>query len=802
MLISVKWLKQYIPDDIPVQNEALRDRITVAFAEVENIYSVGTCLKNVFAGKIISIKSHPNAEKLRLVMVDIGKKEKLTVVCGADNISEGDIVPVVLPGGTVYNPKQELLHQEPITIKEAEIGGIHSEGMLCSQKELGIGEDHKGIWLLAEDTIIGTEITQLFQDTILEIENKSLTNRPDCFCHKGVAREIGTIFKKAFSPGEGSKDIGAVEKAQLEVKISNKDLCKRYSAIIVKGVSVKPSPLWLQLRLLSVGLRPVNNVVDATNYVMLDMGQPLHAFDLHKLKSPKIIVRNAKDGEKIVTLDGEEKILKQNHLVIADAQKPIAIAGIMGGENTDIDSKTKDIIIESANFEMYNLRKSTRELGMRTEASIRIEKGLDPNITTDGLIQAAKLITEIADGEIASEVIDVYPNPIEPKELEFDTVDATRLLGIEISKNEIIDILTSLQIEVISPETTTSKLSLRIPTFRRDLNIKEDIIEEIARIYGYDKFKSTLPERTVRAADLNKSIHFERKIKQGLVSLGFDELYTYGFTGESQYKKTRLDIKSCIKIKNPLSKELAYLRSDIVPGLLEKVADNLSYFDEFAIFEINKVFFKKKGDNELPLQPKKVVALSTKKQSPEKLFVGLKGMLLALMDQLGIVTPLEFEKHTKISYLDQNYQALLSLDGQELGYLGTICDEVRDNWNIDKNVVVFMLNFELLQKMGTFKKQYKTLPKYPSVKRDLSFWISKDITIASILDKIVTSRIDYLVHHEVTDIYPHKKDKEKQSITIQLVLRGEDKTLEEQEINTSIKAVVTILESLGAKLRK
>jgi len=802
MLISLKWINQYIPDAQLEQNQSLRERLTVSFAEVEDIYTVGAGLKGIHTGKIISIKSHPNSEKLHLVTVDIDRKDKLTIVCGASNIFEGAIVPVVLPGGVVYNPKQALRSQETLTIKDAEIAGVRSQGMLCSQKELGIGEDHAGIWLLPDDTVIGNDITELFQDTIIEIENKSLTNRPDCFCHVGIAREIATVFKKPFAPGAEATNPGSVGKSPLEIKLDNTDLCRRYSAVVIKGITVKPSPLWLQLRLLALGERPINNVVDATNYVMFDMGQPLHAFDLQKLKSAKIIVRNAKENEQIVTLDGQERHLSKDHLVIADAEKTIALAGIMGGQNTEVDNKTKEIIIESANFEMYNLRRATRQLGMRTEASIRFEKGLDPNVTIPGLVQAATLITEIADGEVASEIIDQYPQQVVEKELEFDTVDATRLLGIEISKNEIVDILKSLQIEVISPETTATKLTLKIPTFRRDLNIKEDIIEEIARIYGYDKFKPTLPERTVRAAKRNATMQFERKIKQTLAALTCDELYTYTFTGETQHRNTQLNIEECIKIKNPLSKELSHLRTNLVPGILEKVAPNLANFDNIAIFEIGKVFYKQKRADGLPEQPIKLLILISRKAPNGELFLQLKGLVDELVKQLDIRATLSYKKHTKITYLDSNFQAILTLSGQQLGEIGIVVEDVKNNWDIEKNTVLCVLDFDTLFKTASAKKEFIPLPIYPSVTRELSFWISREVTIETLLAKLAGVNIPNLKSVEISDIYPHNKDKKKQSITVKFIFQSTTKTLEENDIKESIKTIITSAKELGGTLRK
>lgn len=801
MYISLKWLKQYLSGDINIPDEDLRERVSIAFAEVEDIVRIGNQLKNVLVGQIQNIEPHKSSEKLQIATVDIGSNRTRKVVCAARNIFEGAKVPIVTPGGVVLNPKQALTEQQPITIKEAEVAGETSQGMLCSQKELGIGEDHQGIWILPEDIDVGTDMVELLQDTILEIENKSLTNRPDCFCHEGIAREIGAIFKIPFKEKTIQEKIVPTESMPLEVRIENKELCKRYSGVVIKDVTIQPSPLWLQTSLLRVGVRPVNNVVDATNYVMMDMGQPMHAFDYHKLHSPKIIIRSAKQGEKMTVLTHEEKELQSNHLVIADEKKPIALAGIIGGDNSDIDEKTKDIIIESANFEMYNLRRTTRELGLRTEANTRFEKGLDPNITISGLKQVVQLITDIAGGEIASELIDEYPEPVTEKELTFDTFDVTRLLGIEISRNEILEILRLLKLEILSPESSTNQITIKIPTFRRDLSIKEDIIEEIARLYGYDKFQPTLPTKTIKSARVNRELRFDRKTRKLLASLGFDEMYTYAFINEEMYSRTNLDIKKCIAIRNPLSAELTHLRTTIIPSLLDKVKLNLSYFDELAVFELARVYYKEKNDENLPKQPKKVALLETNNDKKSSLLLTLKGKIEELISQLQLSGSFTFAKQNTIPYLHPNYQAEINLGSKHVGHIGIINEDVRDKWDISKQTAVAELDFGEILSHHIQKKTYSPVSIFPHVERDLSFWIDEKITIDEILTALNNSEALYLQTVDIIDIYKHKKKPSQKSVAITIILQSETETLSEEQISADIEHIKNTINKLGGKIR-
>lgn len=801
MLISKNWLLQYLPEGISLSDEELARRTTFALAEVEGFKRIGAKLRNIVVGEIKQIKKHPHSSKLKVVIVEINSSRKRHIVCAAANIFEGARVPVAQPGGLVLNPKQDLGEQEPIGIKEAVVYKVKSQGMLCSQKELGVGEDHAGIWILPSDAEVGEDFVKKLRDTVFEIENKSLTHRPDCFCHVGIAREISAIINTPFDYKESGETLIPTKTLPLVVKVEDKKLCKRYTAIAIQGVKVKESPLWLQIRLLAAGIRPINNIVDATNYIMLDLGQPLHAFDYNKLKAPRIIVRTAKVGEKITTLDDEERELGNTHLLICDPEGPIGIAGIMGGKHSEIDEETRDIVLESANFEMYNIRRTSNELRLRSEASTRFEKGLDPTLTLPALKKAVQIITEIAGGEVASQLFDFYPEVEKEKEIEFEITDTPRLLGIELSKEEIIAILKSLQLDVISREASATKIQIKAPTFRKDLNIREDILEEIARIYGYDKFKPTLPQRDLKGAKSNDKRDLEKKIKLNLSALGFDEIYSYAFTGEEQYKNTLLDIKECLKLKNPISPDLSHMRTSLVPSLLEKVALNLPSFEEIHIYEISRVYFREKNEEGLPKQPKLITGLICKDKPETNLFFDIKGEIEALLDTLNIEN-VKFEKTRDIKYLDPKQQAKLRVGNTDIGHLGSIHHMARNNWGIKPSIALFVLDLEKLLELTKPQKDYKEITKYPMVKRDLSFWIDKKAEAAKILVVLGNTKAEYVKEIKILDVFKDPTKVNEKSITIQITLQSRRETLTEAQIKKDLQKLITAIEKIGGKLRK
>lgn len=799
MFISSNWLQQYIPKGIPSDKTKLRERVSFSLAEVEQVIKIGNKLSNIVVGQIKKIKTHPKSKELKVVSVSTKEKQNRTIVCGAKNLKLNAKVPVALPGGKVLHPKQKLYQQEPVTIKETKIKGVKSEGMICSQKELGLSDDHTQIWILGEGAEVGDDLVEIIEDDILEIENKSLTHRPDCFSHIGIAKELSAILKTNFETPESKTTLTPTQDLPLEVEVKNTDICKRYTAITIKDVEIKDSPLWLQNRLLSVGIKPVNNVVDATNYVMLDIGQPLHAFDYDKIDSKKIIVRGSKNKEELITLDGEKRELGKDHVLITDPDKIIALGGIMGGVNTEIEDETKNIVIESANFEMFNLRRTTRELGLRTEASARFEKGLDPNLTIKALENAIELIQELAGGEIASEVKDVYPKVVQEEVIDFDVKDIPRLLGVEIPKDNVMEMLRSLQLKVEDENPTNTKIRITAPTFRRDLHIKEDVVEEVARIYGYDKFKPTLPKKSLKPAPLNYKREFDKLTKQSLVSLGYSEIYTYSFVGEKLYTDTLLDINDCIKLKNPISPDLEYLRTDLIPNILEKIKFNLSNYSNIKIFEISKVIYKDLNEEKLPEQPKKIAIALTAEREGDELFLRLKGSLEELFAKLNIDQKVKYKKSDKINYLHPYINAEIISEDHILGNIGIVHPKVLKNLKIDQKIAVAQLDFATLHKLSKRYKTYEKVVKYPTVERDFSFWFDQDVTISQIKESLEKTKIQELKDVEIIDIF---KKEDKKSIAIRVVLQSDTSTLEQEEIKNITEKIVKSVEKAGGKLRQ
>ena len=811
MNISKKWLEKHLKNPIDLPDSELREKLSSSLAEVESIEKISSVLENVYVGEIVNIEPLKGSNKAKLVEVNIGIARK-RVICGAPNINIGDKVPIVLEGGKVFNAKHDITKNEALIITKQTIYGEISDSMLCSPKELGLCGDHTGILILPKSTEIGADLVTIFQDTIYEIDNKPLTHRSDCFCHLGLAREIAVISKNELKEGEFIHTLIATQSTPFKVKIKDTKLCKRYTSIVIKGVKIKESPLWLQQLLTSIGIRPVNNVVDATNYVMMDIGQPIHAFDYDNVEKGEIIVRKANNNETITTLDGQRRSLTENVLLITDPQKPVGIAGIMGGKNSEITNSTKNIIIECANFDMFNIRKSSMELGLRSDASTRFEKGLDPNQTMSALQQVSSLILDLAEGEIASDIIDIYPAPEEPKEITLELSNVKRLLGIDLSKIDIIEILQSLKLEIINREQTNREVTVKVPTFRRDLNIQEDLIEEIARIYGYNKFEPTLPERDLNIPSRNLLIDFIYDIKSKLSDMGMDELYTYTFVGKNFYEKTLLDSNQLIKIKNPISPELSFIRNSLVPSIIEKVKLNSFNYDDFQIYEIGKVDFKQKDKDNLPVERNMLIgAIYSKDIGKKELIRIVKELTQNLLGQLKFsdFKFQNFKQDTKqekaYPYLHPGISASIIINGSIKGVIGLIHKRVLNNWEIKSDVALFYLDVDELFKEFSPLVHYKPISKFQDIRKDLSFWISKDKEISEIIEvfNLSLKELQTVKSILVTDVYRDEKNTEEKSITIQITISPIEKTPTDAEVSQILKSLEEIIEiKLKGKIRR
>lgn len=812
MLISLNWLQQYLPTIDQIDARMIADKLSNSLAEVEEITKIGEGVNKIVTGEILSTEAHPKTETLQVCQVKINTNETLQVIHGGGlKVKKGDKCPVCLIGGTVYDPSQEFRSNKVLEVEEVEIKGIKSQGMLCSIKELGLYDEHKAVMLLDPNSRIGEDLTPYLKDTVLEIENKSLTHRPDAFSHLGIARELAAILKLELKSNTELQEVN-IQTEELPLKIDynvKNSICPRFTALNIQNISVQPSPFWMQARLAITGMRPINNIIDVSNYVMFDLGQPSHAFDYDKLNGKKIIIRNAKHKEKIEALDEKTYELKNDHVILADNSGPIGIPGIIGGENTAIDEKTQNVTLVIENWDMFTIRRISRDLGIRTEASTRFEKGLDESRLIEMQKITTNTIIDIAGGEIASDIFDIYPNPKAPKEIIFDLNSVLKILGIELSKEEIINILEGLSIEIsgdekIEENTLTqvdqsNQILLHIPSYRKDLNIKEDIVEEIARIYGYDKMPNTLPLKEISPVKTNTQRKLIKKLKLLLTGYGLNELYTYSMLGEKLIQASNLEVGDFLAIKNPLNPELKYLRHSILPTLVEKIELNSkNHIDNFGVFELSRIIHKTElNEEKIPSQPHRVaIAMYS---STNKTFRPLKGIL----DQLENDLKIEFEtvnlNSNQIFKLEGMFHpsqsAILKIGQKEIGVFGNIHPIVLQNYDLKGHVSILELEIEgLFGNPNLFSINYNQISDYPATYRDLSFYINKKHEAGSILKKIKTSGIKNLESIEISDIYVDENLKNTKSITLSIMLQSQTKTLEDSEIQEAIQKIQKILQ--------
>jgi phenylalanyl-tRNA synthetase beta chain len=801
MYISKNWLQDFVKIPASLSAKELGFKLTMSTAEVEGSTDQAQSLKGVVVGEILEVKKHPNADKLQLTVVDIGS-EKLNIVCGAPNIAVGQKVPVATIGAKLPNGME---------IAKAKVRGEESSGMLCAEDELGLGKDHAGILILDNKAKIGESLAKVLglDDTIYEIDNKSLSNRPDLWSHYGIAREVAVLLNEKLKVYKVQNHKVGNEK--LDIKIEDFKLCPRYCGVVLKGIKIEESPDWLKKRVSAVGMRPINNIVDITNYVMMEIGQPLHAFDYDKLAEHRIVVRQAKKGEKIDTLDDQTRELDESMLVIADAVKPVAIAGVMGGANTEIDDKTKKVIIESANFDHVSIRQTESKLGLRSEASIRFEKSLDPNLAEWGIKRAIELILQICPGaKLVSGIEDVKKFKLSqgPIKISFDFI--TKKVGQEITKDKVVKILTSLGFGV---KKGVKDLSVTIPTWRatKDISIPEDLVEEIIRIFGYNNLQSTMPVIEITRPEVNKERDLERKIKQ-ILAYGFslNEVYNYSFIGEDQISKLGLKIEDHVRLANPQAKEWNLLRRSLIPNLLLNAATNCRNFDDFGLFEVGSIFWPEakgeknsdKQDKFLPLQQKLISGIISEKKNDKPFYIA-KNIIAGLLAQMHF--DYKLEKTTELlPFTKKNRGVKIIVQGKEIGYISELADNLYDKTYIINKVAIFEFNLTHLTALYAEDLKYKPIPKFPGIDLDISMIIAKKIFWEEIyqavkeIDKNLIRKISFFDVYEGQGIPEGKK-----SIAFRIEYRSDDKTLTMDEVQIIHQKVLQHLEAkFSAQIRK
>ncbi|MEA1963316.1 MAG: phenylalanine--tRNA ligase subunit beta [Patescibacteria group bacterium] len=822
MYLSLDWLKDYVDFPKSLSSEGLGDKLTMHTVEIDGVKKQEEKFKNIVVGKILKVSPHPNAERLQLTKLDIGK-EKLDIVCGASNIEAGQLVPVALVGAVLPNGME---------IKQTKIRGEKSSGMLCAEDEIGLGDDHSGIMILKNGKI-GQDFAGYLKakDVLFEIDNKSITNRPDLWGHFGMAREINTFLN--LKPNKNFIRINslnveniALEKEiiKIETKIENYDLCPRYMAVAISGVKIGSSPEWMQKRLIAVGIRPINNIVDVSNYVMLDLGQPMHAFDFELIASKKneeggevkVIIRNAKQDEKIATLDNENRKLSKETLLIANSEKPIAIAGVMGGENSEINNDTKIIILESANFNCVSIRKTSAFLGLRGESSQRFEKSLDPNLCETALARAIELIKKICpEAKIASKVADnkKFSLNLEPIIFEMDWLK--KFVGHGIKEEKIIEILSKLGFGVeIKKEKGVKNniISVDIPTWRatKDISIKEDIAEEAARIYGYDNLDFEMPKIKIGVPKINKARVLEKKIR-GILSAQASaaEVYNYSFVGEEQLKKLGIDYSNHIRLANPISQNHTMLRQELASNMINSVIVNQARFEKIRLFEIGGIYINSdgsldkdnNGEEKLPFQEKRIclAAAADKYADADNDAKAIIGNLLETLGFKFNFLPVE----TTRNWAEQKLSSRIEVDQELVGSINVVSKNVKNKIGLKKETIICELSLNkllnLIDKKGDLK--YQEIAKYPRLIRDLAFVVNEKVLYNDIRDEIKNFH-EYIIEVDLFDVYKGEKiGVGNKNLAFHVVYQA-DKTLTACEVDDIQKKLIKRLEErFEAKIR-
>lgn len=813
MLISVGWLKDYVDINVPVQEFC--DRMIMSGSNIETCTELGTGITGVKLGRIDKIEKHPDADKLVVCAINVGGEEPLQIVTGADNIYEGAYVPVAVHNSRIPGP----LHGQPkvsggVKITKGKLRGVVSEGMLCGPQELGFDDkvapfvSKDGIWLLPGnwDEHIGEEFADVLQleDSVVDFE--ITPNRPDCLSMIGMAREAAATFNESFRyPDTDCSTID--EKAEDHIKVEIKsDLCKRYTARIIKNVKIEQSPWWMQKRLMAAGMRPINNMVDITNFVMLEYGQPLHAFDINSIAGHKIIVDTAREGDMFTTLDGVERKLDDTMLMINDGEKPVAVAGIMGGLNSEIEEGTDTVVIESANFLGSSVRQTSKKLGLRTEASGRYEKGIDPNLCEAAADRVCKLVELLGCGTILNGSVDVYPKPEKAPTVMARVSRINKVLGTDISREQMETYFRSLEMEVTGEG---DEMYVTPPTIRQDLLEEVDYVEEVARMYGYDNLPMTLPECESKAA-FPESWDMRELARQTLCGMGANEIQTFSFSNNKILDMTGIEEDSWernfVDIINPMGEDTASLRTILTPGMLEVMGRNFSRnIGSLRAYEIGKTFLKNLIDKDG--LPDESYNLTIGCYGEDEDFFSLKGMVCTLLDRLGI-REVRFVAESEYGVYHPGRCARVvtkDFNGEdaELGIMGEVHPDVAENFGIGTRAYCCELFFDLIDELSDRTVQYHQPPKYPSASRDMALIVDEDLEVGEIEAAVKEMGIDILRDIKLFDVYRGEQvDKGKKSVAFSLTYRDDEKTLTDEETDGAHNSVVEMLkEKFGATLR-
>lgn len=796
MKVPLSWLKDFVDIDVPAEEFA--DRMTMSGSKVEGIERRGSDINNVAVGRIVERRKHPNADRLQICQVDVGSSV-IQIVTGADNIETGDYIPVALHGADLPGG---------VKIKRGKLRGEVSEGMMCSGKELGLteedypGAETHGILVLDKPYELGTDIKKVLglEETVVDFE--ITPNRPDCLSVVGIAREAAATFGKPLNIKKPlvNESAGRVEDLA-SVMVERPDLCPRYAARVITDVKVGPSPKWMRDRLQAAGVRPINNVVDITNYVMLEYGQPMHAFDLNRLEQHRIVVRTAREGEPFETLDGVQRTLSADMLVITDGVKPVAVAGVMGGANSEISEDTVTVLLESANFDKVSVRNTSRKLGLRTEASSRFEKGLDPELVLPALNRAAELFNILGAGTPLQGVIDVYGQRPQQRIIEVEAKRINALLGTQISPDEMKAMLLPLGFEV---ECYGDKLKVTVPSFRQDVEGLADLAEEVARFYGYDRIAPSLIKSGISAGRRDDKQQLLEHIKDALIACGLYEVSTYSFTGIKQLKQAGIPVDEgefkAVVIRNPLGEDQSIMRTTLIPSMLEVLARNINRgVESFGAFEAAMVFLPEQYPlTELPHQPMRLcIGLYGGGD-----FYTLKGIVESVMDAAGINGVSFFPARRGTFHPGRTAEIRFADD--IIGVMGEVHPDVLERFDVDQRLYLAELDLDALLSKGSLERIYTPLPKFPAIQRDIAVVVEKGVLSKDIEDVIKKNGGKLIEEIRLFDVYEGAQiPKGYKSIAYSIKYRASDRTLTDDEVDKIQHRIIEALsKSLGAQLRQ
>ena len=805
MNTSLSWIKAYVPE-LDCTAQEYTDAMTLTGTKVEGFERLDKNLDKIVIGQIEKIEKHPDADKLIICQVNVGT-ETIQIVTGAPNVKEGDKVPVVLDGGCVAGGHDGKVAEDGIKIKKGKLRGIESYGMMCSIEELGSSREmypeapEYGIYIFPEDAVVGESAVKALglDDVVFEYEITS--NRVDCYSVVGIAREAAATFRKPFCPPVVTAS-GNSEDAHdyIKVTVQDPELCPRYTARVVKNIKIAPSPVWMQRRLASCGIRPINNIVDITNYVMEEYGQPMHAYDYDTIAGHEIVVRRAEKDEKFVTLDGQERTMDENVLMICDGEKAIGIAGIMGGENSMITDNVKTMLFEAACFDGTNIRLSSKRVGLRTDASGKFEKGLDPNNAQAAIDRACQLIEEFGAGEVVGGMVDVYSKKKEPVRVTFEPEKINALLGTDISKEDMLKYFEKIE---LSYDETTNEIVA--PTFRHDIFRTADLAEEVARFFGYDNIPTTLPKGEATTGKLPFYLRIEQTARDIAEFCGFSQGYSYSFESPKVFDKLLIPqddvLRQAITISNPLGEDFSIMRTVSLNGMLNSLAFNYNHRNKnVKLYELGNIYLPKS----LPLTelPDERMQFTLGMYGDGDFFT-MKGVVEEFFEKVGLRKPAKYDPNAGKPYLHPGRQANIIYEGTVVGYIGEVHPAVADNYGIGERAYVAVLDMKNVVSFATYDRKFEGIARFPAVTRDLSMVVPKQILAGQIEEMIAQRGGKHLESYHLFDLYEGAQiEKGYKSMAYSITFRAKDKTLEESDIASAMKKILNGLESMGVVLRQ